>query len=290
MADISFSPEDPFLLDAAAKKARVPVLVDCGVSPGLSNLAAGRAQALFDRTESIRIFVGGLPFRRAWPFEYVTVFSPTDVVEEYTRPARLVQEGALVTVPALSGVELIDFPVVGTLEAFFTDGLRTVLTTVPARNLSEKTLRFPGHADRMRMLRETGFFSGEPIDVGGTRVVPREVTERLLFESWKRAPGDEEFLVLRVVCEGTSGGRRLRITFDLFDRTDPVSGATAMARTTGFPCAIAARLLLEGEFTQPGIHPPEFLGGDPALHETFRQGLEARGIWLLESAEELCPA
>ena len=79
----------------------------------------------------------------------------------------------------------------------------------------------------------------------------------------------------------------MRLTFDLYDETDPVTGFTAMARTTGFPCAIAARLLLEGEYTAPGIHPLEDLGADPALHEKFRLGLEARGIRLLEEAQEL---
>src|SRR5262249_50792750 len=193
ISDISFAPENPLLLEDEARRSGVPAVVDCGVSPGLSNLAAGRAAGLFDKTESIRIFVGGLPVRRVKPWEYRIVFSATDVIEEYTRPARIVRDGRLVTVPALSEVEPFEDPRVGTLEAFLTDGLRTVLTTIRARNLEEKTLRYPGHAEKMRLLRDAGFFGEEPVEVGGVRVPPRALTESLLFPAWRLPPGDEEF-------------------------------------------------------------------------------------------------
>lgn len=286
VADISFSPEDPFELKPLALAKGLPAIVDCGVSPGLSNLAAGRAAALFDSVDDVRIFVGGLPVARYWPFEYRSVFSPTDVVEEYTRPARCVEGGEVVVRPALSGVEPLDVPGVGTVEGFYTDGLRTLLHTVKARNLFEKTLRYPGHADRMRMLRETGFFSGEPFAVEGIPVVPRKVTEALLFHAWRRPEGEEELTFLRVVCEGRHGGRRMRRTFELLDRTNARTGDTSMARTTGFPCTTAARLLLEGAFTKPGVFPPELLAADDALHARFLAELSARGVAVEETEEE----
>ena len=210
VSDICFSPKDPFELKPVALAKGVPAIVDCGVSPGLSGLAVGRAVALFDVIDDVNIFVGGLPTPRHWPFEYRSVFSPTDVIEEYTRPARCVEGGLVVVRPALSGVEPLDVPGVGTLEAFYTDGLRTLLDTVKARNLCEKTLRYPGHVDRMRMLRETGFFSSEPVSVDGVPVAPRKVTEALLFHSWKRPEGEEELTFLRVVCDGRRNGRRRR--------------------------------------------------------------------------------
>ena len=287
IADISFSPEDPFELDAYAKKKGIPAIVDCGVSPGLSNVAAGRSIFLFDRTDSVRILVGGLPFQRSWPYEYKIVFSATDVIEEYTRPARVLRGGRLHVLPALSEPEPIEVEGVGTLEGFLTDGLRTVLTTIPARDLEEKTLRYPGHADKMRMLRETGFFGREPIDVRGVPVAPRDVTERLLFEAWRRRPEEEEFVFLRVVCEGVSGDKGQRLTYELFDRTDASTGDTAMARTTGFPCAIAVRMLVEGTFREPGVHPPEFLGRDPKVYELLRAELEKRGVSMSERVEEI---
>ena len=290
VADISFSPEDPFLLDAYAKKKGIPAIVDCGVSPGLSNVAAGRSIFRFDRTDSVRILVGGLPFQRTWPYEYRIVFSATDVIEEYTRPARVLRGGRTHVLPALSEPEFVEVSGVGTLEAFLTDGLRTVLTTIPARDLEEKTLRYPGHAERMRMLRETGFFLQEPIDVGGVSVSPRAVTEQLLFNAWRRQPLEEEFVFLRVVCEGTSNEKLQRMTVELFDRTDPKSGDTAMARTTGFPCAIAVRMLVDGTYREPGIHPPEFLGRDPKIYELLRTELVRRGVTMTEKVEELAGA
>ncbi len=289
VADISFAPEDPFRLDGAAKGKGVPAIVDCGVSPGLSNLACGRAAGRLDAIDSIVISVGGLPFRRVPPWEYRIVFSATDVIEEYTRPARLVEDGLLVTKPALSEVTRFDLPGVGTLEAFLTDGLRTVLKTVKARNLREQTLRWPGHAEKMRLLRDTGFLRDEPVEAGGARVSPRAVAEALLFALWKRPEGEEEFTVLRVESRGSRAGRPVRLVYDLFDRTDVRTGATSMARTTGFPCVIAAELLASGSLRDPGVLPLELLGGRPELFAAFVDGLAARGVAFKETEEDPWP-
>jgi lysine 6-dehydrogenase len=289
LADISFAPEDPLALDGLAREKGVPAIVDCGVSPGLSNLACGRATGRLDTVDSVVISVGGLPFRRVPPWEYRIVFSATDVIEEYTRPARLVEDRQVVTKPALSEVTRFDLPGVGTLEAFLTDGLRTLLSTVKARNLREQTLRWPGHAEKMRLLRDAGFFGDEPIEAGGTRVAPRAVAEALLFPMWKRPEGEEEFTVLRVESHGSRAGRPVRLVHDLFDRTDVRTGATSMARTTGFPCVIAALLLASGAFREPGVFPLEVLGARPDLFASFVEGLAARGVAFSETEEDPWP-
>jgi saccharopine dehydrogenase-like NADP-dependent oxidoreductase len=280
VVDIAFAPEDPLVLDAAARRAGVPVVVDCGVAPGISNWLVGRGVAEMDQAELVEIMVGGLPLRRVWPYEYRAVFSPTDVIEEYTRPCRMRENGREVTVPALSGVELVELPHVGTVEAFNTDGLRTLLQTIPAPTLREKTLRYPGHAEKMRMLREGGFFGELPVDLDGTPVVPRQLTEKLLFEDWALPPGDEEVTVLRVKVRGRRGTERVAVTWDLFDRTDPRTGETSMARTTGFPCAIVGRMILGGRWTEPGVHPPELLGRDERLTAELLSELRRRGVQL----------
>ena len=285
IADISFAPEDSMSLDAAARERGVTAVVDCGVSPGLSNLAIGRAAARLDQIETAVIFVGGLPRTRVWPYEYRTVFSPTDVIEEYTRPARMIEGGRVVSREALSEVELIDLPGVGTLEAFNTDGLRSLLTTIPASNMKEKTLRYPGHADRMRMLRETGFFSNSPVRVGDVSIAPRRLTEMLMFERWRRPPDEEELTVLRVLVEGRKGSSRKRFTFDLLDRTDRQSGTSSMARTTGFPCAIVTRLLARGTLRDPGVRPPELLAREDGVYQHILGELTRRGVQLRESDE-----
>jgi saccharopine dehydrogenase-like NADP-dependent oxidoreductase len=282
ISDISFAPEDPLVLDGLAKAKGACAIVDCGVSPGLSNLACGRAAARFDALDSVVISVGGLPTKPVPPWDYRAVFSPTDVLEEYTRPARIVADGKAVTKPALSDVAPFDVPGLGTLEGFLSDGLRTVLSTVKAKNLCERTLRWPGHAEKMRLLREAGFFREEKLDVDGVRVSPRALTEALLFPQWKRGKGEEEFTVLRIESMGTRGGAGRRLVHGLLDRTDPKTGATSMARTTGYPCVIGVHLLLEGAFAAPGVHPPETLGRQPRLFDAFVSDLARRGIAFTE--------
>ena len=284
IADISFSPEDPLTLDLLAREKGVTAVVDCGVSPGLSNFAVGRAAARLSQIDDVAILVGGLPVDRTRPFGYAIVFSSADVIEEYTRPARIIENRRVVEREALSEVETIEVDGVGTLEAFLTDGLRALLTTVSVRSMKEKTLRYPGHAEAMRSLRDCGFFETGPGDADGTLIVPRDVTERLLARAWCLREGEEEFTFLRVAALGEDeAGRPRRYTFELLDRTEPETGATSMARTTGFPCAVVAAMLGRGEYRDPGIRPPEMLARDPVASELFLEALRARGLRWKES-------
>ncbi len=282
-ADIAFMSEDFLELDGLARERGVTAVVDCGVAPGLSNLLCGRAEHEFDSVERMLVLVGGLPKNRVWPFEYRVVFSAVDVIEEYTRPARWVEHGRLVTKPALTDLELVDLPRVGTVEAFNTDGLRSLATTLHAPFMKEKTLRWPGHVEKMRMLRETGFLSQEPMDVAGTRIRPYDVTTKLLFDAWRLPEGEADLTVMRVEATGIVGGTHQTWTWDLYDEADPTTGYHSMARTTGFPCAIVARLLARGELSRPGVQPPERLAGDDRFFETMMEELRARGVTITRS-------
>jgi lysine 6-dehydrogenase len=287
IADISFSPEDPLALDAFAREKGVTAVVDCGVSPGISNFAVGRSAARLSEIHDVAIHVGGLPVNRDRPFGYAIVFSVADVIEEYTRPARVLEGGRVVTRPALSEIEALEVPGVGTLEAFLTDGLRTLLTTVRARSMKEKTLRYPGHAEAMRALRDCGFFETDPVEAGGATISPRAVTEKLLSRAWRLGKTEEELTYLRVVVEGLdSAGSRRRYRFELLDRTDPKSRLTSMARTTGFPCAAVAAMLARGQYRDPGVRPPEMLARDPGASELFLEALRARGLTWSERWED----
>ncbi len=280
VVDISFFPEDPFSLDALARAQGVTAVVDCGVAPGLSNILGGYAATQLDRVEQYVCYVGGLPEVRRWPYEYKAVFSPTDVIEEYTRPARVVEHGRLVFKPALSEVERVDLPGVDTLEAFLTDGLRTLLHTLDAPFMKEKTLRYPGHVELMRIFRESGFFDEAPIDIEGAAVVPRQVTEKLLFDAWRLGEGERDLTVMRVVVDGRREGVPVRYTFDLLDRYDDAMKLTSMARTTGFTCAMAARMVASGQYRRPGVSPPEYLGQTPGVFDALVEGYARRGIQL----------
>ena len=276
--DISFFPENPFDLDGAAKERGVPVLVDCGVAPGCGNMILGHVASHLDTVDEFICLVGGLPVERRWPFEYRAVFSPVDVIEEYTRPARLVENGSMVVRPALSEVELVDLPGIGTLEAFNSDGLRTLLTTMDIPSMKEKTLRYPGHAEKMRMLRESGFFSQREIVAGGVKVRPLDVSARLLTEAWRLGEGEEDLTVMRVVVVGQSGGSPVRVTYDLLDRYDRDSGTTSMARTTGYTCTAVARVVAAGAFSEPGVWAPEQLGRVESAYDLIIADLERHGV------------
>jgi saccharopine dehydrogenase-like NADP-dependent oxidoreductase len=282
VVDISFFPEDPFDLDALAKARGVTAVVDCGVAPGMSNIIAGYVEGQLDQLDTYLCYVGGLPKVRRWPFEYKAVFSPIDVLEEYTRPARYVEHGQVVVRPALSGVELVDLPGIGTLESFNTDGLRTLMRTFSAPDMKEMTLRYPGHANLMAILRESGFFGAQPIEVEGQQVRPLAVTAKLLFDQWKLQPGEEDITVLRLELAGRKDGKPLRYTYDLLDSYDRTTGVTSMARTTGYTCAIVARQVLRRQFTQVGICPPEYVGRAEGCYAAFRAELAARNITLHE--------
>ncbi|MCA9589303.1 MAG: saccharopine dehydrogenase NADP-binding domain-containing protein [Myxococcales bacterium] len=278
IVDIAFFGENPLDLDGAAKKSGAVAVVDMGIAPGLGSILAMHGTKRLDETRSIVTYVAGLPLVRRWPYEYAAVFSPVDVIEEYVRPARYVERGELVTRPALSDPEYIDFPLVGTLEAFNTDGLRTMAQTMRVPNMKEKTMRYPGHIEKMALLRESGFFSGDPIDVGGVTVRPVDVTAKLLFPMWKLEPGAEDVTVLRVVVEGTKDGRDVTITWDLLDRYDAATGVHSMARTTGYTATAAVRLFAAGKYTKAGVSAPEHLGQDADIVAFFERELAARGV------------
>jgi saccharopine dehydrogenase-like NADP-dependent oxidoreductase len=285
--DISFFEEDPFMLDDLAKSKGVTAVVDCGVAPGLCNILAGHVEAVLDKVDSYVCYVGGLPRIRQWPFEYKAVFSPSDVLEEYTRPARFIEYGQEVVRPALSDIEPIHFPGIGTLEAFNTDGLRSLRKTMGAPFMKEKTLRYPGHAQLMRVFVETGFLSEAPVEVEGQSVRPIALTSKLLFDQWRLEEGEEDFTIMQVIAEGQKGGKRYRYTYDLLDTYDRETHTTSMARTTGYTCTIVARQVLRGLFTQRGICPPEFIGRTGRCYENLLSEYEKRGIGLKESVVEI---
>lgn len=278
VVDIAFFPENPFDLDALAKEKGVTAVVDCGVAPGMSNLLIGHVHEQLDRTDSVLIYVGGLPETRRWPFEYRAVFSPIDVIAEYTRPARYVENGKLVIRSALSDPELIDFPGVGTLEAFNTDGLRTLAETIDAPNMKEKTLRYHGHIEKMALLRAAGFFGEDAVEINGHAIRPVDFTAKLLFPQWQMEEGEVDITVLQIIVEGEKKGAFRRYVYNLLDRYDAPSKTHSMARTTGYTCTVAARMLALGLYDEVGISPPEFLGRHRECVEFMLEGLAERGI------------
>lgn len=283
VVDISFFSEDPFALDKLAIQKNVVAVVDCGIAPGFSNIILGYYSTKINIDRFI-CYVGGLPFKRTLPFQYKAPFSPSDVIEEYVRPSRIIENGKVIVKPALSEPELIEFEYIGTLEAFYTDGLRTLIQTMNIPDMKEKTLRYPGHIDLMRTLRDTGFFNKEKLNINDQLVSPLDITSKLLFPLWKLDKHEHEFTVLKLIIEG----EQKKITFKLFDRYDEKSQTTSMARTTGYTCCAVASLVLNGNYSAPGISPPEFVGKSKNCFDYIKSYLKERNIEF--SFNETAPA
>ncbi len=277
IVDISYFNEYAFFLDEMAKKNNVVAVMDCGVAPGMDNIILGYHNKRM-KVDFFECLVGGLPVMRTWPFQYKAPFSPIDVIAEYTRPARFVIDGRVVIRPALSDASLVDFEEVGTLEAFNTDGLRSLIKTMKIPNMIERTLRYPGHIDYIKMLRETGFFSEEGVRVNGHDVRPIDITTKLLFPKWKLEEGEDEYTVMRIIIRGTQNGKDKEYVYNLLDHYDKKTNIPSMARTTGYTCTAVANLVLENKFTRTGICPPEYVGEDEECFKFILSYLKDRNV------------
>ncbi len=278
VVDISFFSEDPFELEKLAKKKNVTAIVDCGIAPGLSSIILGYYNKRM-KVNSFECYVGGLPKKRKLPYQYKAPFSPVDVIEEYTRPARFVKNSKLVVKPALTDVEIIEFEKVGSLEAFNTDGLRTLIKTMKIPNMIEKTLRYPGHVNNIKLLKDTGFFDEEFIELqNGEQVRPMDLTVKLLLPLWKLKENEKEFTILKVKVEGLKNKKNKTYVYDLYDEFETSTNTTSMARTTGYTCTAAANLVAKNIYTKKGISPPEFLGENKICFDYILSYLKKNNI------------
>lgn len=287
VVDIAFYENDPFELDALAKEKNITAIVDCGVSPGLHNLLISNAAQKLDNIKDITIYVGGLPQDKKPPFEYKAVFSPSDVIEEYIRPARIKENGMIVIKPPLSDLEIINFPGVGELEAFNSDGLRTLLHTIDVPNMKEKTLRYPGHVDKIRLLKDIGLFDKKELSVNGKNIRPLDLAITLLKDEWKLQEGDKDFTMLQINISGKKDNKTIQYTYDLLDYYDDATKTISMARTTGYTATSALRLLASGLYKEIGISPPEFIGKYSECTEFILNELNKRNVFVKENIEEI---
>jgi saccharopine dehydrogenase-like NADP-dependent oxidoreductase len=279
VVDISFFPENVFELQELATKKNVTAIVDCGVAPGMGNMILGYHNEKM-RVTDFECLVGGLPKVKNWPFCYKAPFSPVDVIEEYTRPARYVEHGKMVVREALSDCEFVLFDKVGTLESFNSDGLRSLITTMPhIPNMKEKTLRYPGHVEYIRVLKESGFFRVDKMKLHDAEITPLEFTSKILFDAWKLGENEEEFTVMRITVTGiTKEGKTEVIVYELYDEYDLATKTSSMARTTGYTATAAVNMILDGIFTKKGVFPPELIGDQETCFNYVLNYLRERGV------------
>lgn len=278
VVDISFFPENSLDLDALAKQKGVTAIVDCGVAPGMDNIILGYYNEKMKLTD-FECLVGGLPKVKKWPFNYKAPFSPIDVIEEYTRPARYVENGKIITKPAMSDIEHIEMDGVGTLETFNSDGLRSIIFTMPhIQNMKEKTMRYPGHIEKVLALRDSGFLSKEPIQVNGVDVIPLDFTSKVLFNDWKLGETEEEITVMRVTLIGDENGVTKKVSYHLHDEYNKETQTSSMARTTGYTATAGVNLVLENLFSEKGVFPPELVSKQAVCFNHFINYLKERGV------------
>lgn len=283
--DIAFFSENSLDLDALAKEHNVTAIVDCGVAPGMDNIILGRYNELMKLTD-FECLVGGLPKEKKWPFCYKAPFSPIDVIEEYTRLARYVEHGEVVVREPLTDCEYVEFEKVGTLESFNSDGLRSIIDTMPhIPNMKEKTLRYPGHVEYVKVLKESGFFSTEKVDVNGSIITPLDFTSKILFNEWRLGDTEEEITVMRVTLKGENADGNLEeVVYNLHDEYCAETETSSMARTTGYTAAAAANMFLDGLFSEKGVFPPELVGKHKACFDYLLMYLEERNIHYVKSS------
>jgi len=279
VVDISFFSENSLKLNELAKQNNVTAIVDCGVAPGMGNIILG----YYNKTLKITDFeclVGGLPKIKKWPFAYKAPFSPVDVIEEYTRPARYVENRNLVIKEALSDVEHVEFKNVGTLESFNSDGLRSLIFTMPhIKNMKEKTLRYPGHVEYIQVLKQGGFFNTKPIKMKGIEISSLDFTSKILFDEWKLGETEEELTVMRISIKGEDQkGNQKTIVYNLHDEYCSETKTSSMARTTGYTATAAANMFLDGLFDEKGVFPPELIGSKKGVFEYILNYLKGRNV------------
>lgn len=287
MVDVSFMPEDVMVLHKDALKVGITVVPDCGMSPGLGSIFVGRAVSQLETVESVHMLNGGLPAKPQPPLDYVITWSSKDLIELYTRKATIVQKGKQVQVGATGGLEEVMFPGVGKLQGFYTDGLRTLLHTVKVTgDMWEKSLRYPGHIEKMNLLRTLGFFDEKTVEVEGVKVPPRDITEKLLERKLKK-PETPDIVAMLITVTGFKGARKVQFTYRLLDRYDRKRKVTAMARTTAYTASVVAQLITKNALEEKGVIPPEKLGMNSKSYSKFMRMMKQRGVRVKESTKAI---
>jgi len=287
LIDVSYTPENVMALNKDAAKAKVCIIPDCGMSPGLGNILVGRAVSKLDKVESVHLLNGGLPEKPVPPLGYVITWSVKDLIDMYSRKVNIVKDGKAVQVEAMSGLEEITFPGLGRLEAFYTDGLRTLLHTVKGvSDMWEKSLRYPGHIERIKLLKTLGFFDEKQVEVRNIQISPREVTAKLLARKLKM-PEVPDVVAMHVEVNGLKDGKKVMYTFHMLDRYDKKRRVTAMARTTAYTASIVAQLLAKKAIEEKGVFPPEKIGMNEKLYKKFMNMMKKRRIVIKESKKTL---
>jgi saccharopine dehydrogenase-like NADP-dependent oxidoreductase len=287
MVDVSYMPEDVMTLNKAALKAKVCIIPDCGMSPGIGSILAGRAVSKLDNVESLHMLNGGLPEKPVPPLGYVITWSVSDLIDMYSRKVNIVKDGKVVQVEAMTGLEEVKLPKVGKLEAFYTDGLRTMLYSIKGvKDMWEKSLRYPGHVEKIKLLKSLGFFDEKTVEVGSMQIAPRDLAAKLLEKKLKR-PEIPDIVVMLIEVVGLKNNKRVQYTYQMLDRCDKKHQVTSMARTTAYTTSMVAQLVAKDAIKEKGVIPPEKLGMNDGVYRRFMNMMTKRKLVVKETKKAL---
>jgi lysine 6-dehydrogenase len=246
-------------LDAAARAAGVLILPNCGLAPGMACVIASGAAKKFSSVEEIHIRVGGLPQKPVPPLNYQLVFSPEGLINEYIEPAEAIRGGREVRVESMDDLEQLSFPApFARLEAFNTSGGTSTLTKMfngKVKELDYKTIRYPGHCEKFRVLLDLGFAGSEPVIAGNTTRTVREFFEDLLRK--RLSANGPDVVLTRVTVAGTLEGKRRILAYEMVDYYDTAQKMTSMMRTTSYPTSVILQMAVDGRIPDRGVKPPE---------------------------------
>ena len=270
-------------LDAAARAAGVNIIPDCGLAPGMVSVLVAHGAERFSTLDAIHIRVGGLPQNPQPPLDYQIVFSVEGLINEYVERARVIRGGEIVEVDSMVEVEALEFPEpFGEMEAFQTSGGTSTLPESFLGRVGEldyKTIRFPGHCEKFKLLIDLGLASSAEIDVDDQSISPRRILGEALL---RHLPADgPDVVLIRVEFRGQMKNKQATLRYDIIDRFDEHTGLSAMMRTTAFPASIIAQMMARGDIKQKGATPQERC----VPPDAFVAALKARNINITETLQ-----
>jgi saccharopine dehydrogenase-like NADP-dependent oxidoreductase len=283
LIDLSFMAEDPFFFQESALEAGVSIIPDCGVAPGLSNMLIGKSSSQLDEVEDALIYVGGLPQNPIPPLNYKVTWCVEDLFEEYTRKAKIIRNGKTVEVHALEGLEEIEFEELGKFEGFFTDSVRTLHHTIKANNMWEKTLRYPGHVAKIKLIKKLGLLKKEPIK--SINVSPWEFMCKFWEENLSFFE-EKDLVLMRIKVSGRKNSTKFLHTYEMVDYFDEQKNITAMGRSTAYTAFAIIKLMIQNKINMKGVIPPEILGMDKKLFKEIQNILKEKDIKITEKIEK----
>ncbi len=264
-----------------AKAANVTLIPDLGVAPGMINILSGYGASKLDKVKSIKLYVGGIPVRPEPPIEYNHVFSMEGVFDHYTDPSLIIRNGLKQEIPSLSEVEKVHFEKFGPLEAFHTSGGTSTLSlSFPnIETLEYKTIRYPGHAEKFKLLVDLNLTKLHyEVEVNGSMVSPREVLLKAL-DPIVELGDKEDAVLLRVIVSGEKDGEPVSYQYEMITYKDQQTKVTAMARATANTISVVAQMVGKGTIDKKGIYPPEQI----VPGQSYIEEMKKRGVHIVES-------